>query len=240
MYVRAWAGRSERQWECPSAPTSSMTASRRGSCSIAKSWVSEDVLRTERAQISPARLSWASLRAEEAGRFPLAQGCRPAGDLLPRSGGQLPLSCSTPVATAAPIVCTEREGNRRRFQCIYHGWTYGNDGRLVGVPGANAYGRELRQILAWPAAAGAVRGVSRTSVQASRRGRRSVPDYLAGAKDYIDLVIDQSPSGQMEIIAGVQEYDVAANWKLMVENSVDDYHRPRPIRPGSTSWPIRA
>ena len=37
------------------------------------------------------------------------------------------------------IVCTEREGNRRRFQCIYHGWTYGNDGRLVGVPGDDAY-----------------------------------------------------------------------------------------------------
>ena len=54
----------------------------------------------------------------------------------------------------------------------------------------------------------------------------SLHDYLAGAKDYIDLVIDQSPSGQMEIIAGVQEYDVAANWKLMVENSVDDYHLP--------------
>jgi p-cumate 2,3-dioxygenase alpha subunit len=51
-------------------------------------------------------------------------------------------------------------------------------------------------------------------------------DYLAGAKDYIDLALDQSPSGQMEIIAGVQEYDVAANWKLMVENSVDDYHLP--------------
>src|SRR5262249_56210283 len=49
---------------------------------------------------------------------------------------------------------------------------------------------------------------------------------LGRAKDYIDLVIDQSPSGQMEIIAGVQEYDVAANWKLMVENSVDDYHLP--------------
>ena len=51
-------------------------------------------------------------------------------------------------------------------------------------------------------------------------------DYLGRAKDYIDLVVDQSPSGQMEIIAGVQEYDVAANWKLMVENSVDDYHLP--------------
>src|SRR5216683_2027042 len=80
------------------------------------------------------------------------------------------------------IVCTEREGNRRRFQCIYHGWTYGNAEPLA--------------------------------------------QYLAAARDYIDLVLDQSPSGEMEIIAGVQEYDVAANWKLMVENSVDDYHLP--------------
>ena len=48
--------------------------------------------------------------------------------------------------------------------------------------------------------------------------------YLAGAKDYIDLVVDQSPSGRMEIISGMQEYDIKANWKLLVENSVDDYH----------------
>ena len=48
--------------------------------------------------------------------------------------------------------------------------------------------------------------------------------YLAGAKEYIDLVVDQSPSGKMEIISGVQEYDIKANWKLLVENSVDDYH----------------
>ena len=48
--------------------------------------------------------------------------------------------------------------------------------------------------------------------------------YLAGAKEYIDLVGDQSPSGTMEIVTGVQEYDVEANWKLLVENSFDDYH----------------
>jgi p-cumate 2,3-dioxygenase alpha subunit len=30
----------------------------------------------------------------------------------------------------------------------------------------------------------------------------------------------------MEVLSGTQEYDVAANWKLMVENSVDDYHLP--------------
>jgi phenylpropionate dioxygenase-like ring-hydroxylating dioxygenase large terminal subunit len=49
-------------------------------------------------------------------------------------------------------------------------------------------------------------------------------DYLAGATEYLDLVVDQSPSGKMEIIRGTQEYEVGANWKLMVENSFDDYH----------------
>ena len=28
----------------------------------------------------------------------------------------------------------------------------------------------------------------------------------------------------MEIISGTQEYEIRANWKLLVENSVDDYH----------------
>src|SRR3546814_14341114 len=36
-------------------------------------------------------------------------------------------------------------------------------------------------------------------------------EYLAGATEYIDLVVDQSPSGQMELIQGTQEYDIAAN-----------------------------
>src|ERR1700744_5296324 len=26
------------------------------------------------------------------------------------------------------IVCTERAGSRRSFRCLYHGWTYRNDG----------------------------------------------------------------------------------------------------------------
>jgi phenylpropionate dioxygenase-like ring-hydroxylating dioxygenase large terminal subunit len=124
------------------------------------------------------------------------------------------------------IVCTEREGNRRRFQCIYHGWTYNIDGSLVGVPGDDAYAEHFDKTehgLRRPARFEEYRGFWFMNLDADAP---ALTDYLADAKGYIDLVIDQSPTGQMEIIAGVQEYDVAANWKLMVENSVDDYHLP--------------
>jgi p-cumate 2,3-dioxygenase alpha subunit len=48
-------------------------------------------------------------------------------------------------------------------------------------------------------------------------------DYLAGSKEYLDVVAAQSSEG-MEIIGGTQEYSIQANWKLLVENSVDGYH----------------
>ena len=31
-------------------------------------------------------------------------------------------------------MCRADAGNAASFTCAYHGWTYGNDGRLVGVP----------------------------------------------------------------------------------------------------------
>jgi len=124
------------------------------------------------------------------------------------------------------IVCTQRDGNARRFMCIYHGWTYGNDGSLTRVPGDDAYAESFDKSafgLKRPARFEQYRGFWFMCLS---QDVQPLADYLGRAKDYIDLVVDQSPSGQMEIIAGVQEYDVAANWKLMVENSVDDYHLP--------------
>jgi phenylpropionate dioxygenase-like ring-hydroxylating dioxygenase large terminal subunit len=32
-------------------------------------------------------------------------------------------------------VCRAEEGNAKSFLCTYHGWSYGIDGRLKGVPG---------------------------------------------------------------------------------------------------------
>jgi len=51
----------------------------------------------------------------------------------------------------------------------------------------------------------------------------SLSDYLAGAKEYIDLICDQTDAG-MNIVPGTQEYSIRANWKLLTENSIDGYH----------------
>src|SRR5215470_4999869 len=41
-------------------------------------------------------------------------------------------------------VCRYDEGNTIEFLCPYHGWSYGTDGTLVGVPYAkDAYGAQL-------------------------------------------------------------------------------------------------
>lgn len=129
-------------------------------------------------------------------------------------------------------VCRERQGNTRRFYCFYHGWSYDCDGRLVNVPGDDAYPEEFDR---------SALGLAEAPRFESYRGfwfacfDERVADlgsYLAGAKEYIDLVVDQSPSGEMEIVTGVQEYDVDANWKLLVENSFDDYH----LHSTHTTW----
>ena len=37
------------------------------------------------------------------------------------------------------MVCKQKSGNARTFQCAYHAWTYNTRGQLVGVPGEDSY-----------------------------------------------------------------------------------------------------
>jgi p-cumate 2,3-dioxygenase subunit alpha len=122
------------------------------------------------------------------------------------------------------VVCREREGTARQFYCIYHGWTYNLDGSLKAVPGDDAYGPSFDKTKMGLVEAPRLEQYRDFYFLNFDRDAVSLDEYLAGAKEYIDLVVDQSPSGKMEIISGVQEYDIKANWKLLVENSVDDYH----------------
>jgi phenylpropionate dioxygenase-like ring-hydroxylating dioxygenase large terminal subunit len=122
------------------------------------------------------------------------------------------------------LVCREREGNTRQFYCIYHGWTYNTDGSIKAIPGDDAYPPGFDKQGKGLVPVARLEHYKDFYFANFDKDAIDLPTYLAGAKDYIDLVVDQSPSGRMEIISGTQEYDIKANWKLLVENSVDDYH----------------
>jgi p-cumate 2,3-dioxygenase alpha subunit len=121
-------------------------------------------------------------------------------------------------------VCRERSGNSKNFQCFYHGWVFGCDGNLKSQPGKESYSEGFAA-----SGAGDLVPVPRFDVFAGfcfisfNPDVEPLPDYLAGAKEYLELVSKYSDSG-MGISSGSQEYAIRANWKLLVENSVDGYH----------------
>lgn len=121
------------------------------------------------------------------------------------------------------LVCRESCGNVRTFQCPYHAWTYNNRGELVGVPGQDSYSEAFDRAALGLRNAPRVetyRGFVFASFNPAIEG---LLPYLADAREYLDLVCDQSENG-MEITAGAQLYSMRANWKLLVENSIDGYH----------------
>ena len=121
-------------------------------------------------------------------------------------------------------VCRESKGNARVFQCFYHGWVFGCDGKLKGQPGEERYTEGHKA-----SGVGNLTAVPRFDRHAGFCFISFDPDvvplteYLAGAKDILELIASHSDSG-MTIVEGAQEYAIRANWKLLAENSIDGYH----------------
>jgi benzoate/toluate 1,2-dioxygenase alpha subunit len=119
------------------------------------------------------------------------------------------------------MLCREGKGNARFMTCFYHGWSFSTSGEMVSMPDDGSYGADFeRPGLASPARVDSYRGFVFVSFNPDVE---DLPAYLAGAKEYLDLVADQSEVG-MEVLEGTHEYSVRANWKLLVENSYDGYH----------------
>jgi p-cumate 2,3-dioxygenase alpha subunit len=119
------------------------------------------------------------------------------------------------------MLCREKINNARFLTCFYHGWSFSTDGRMVSMPGDQSYGENFeRPDLAAPPRVESYRGFVFVNFD---RDAESLVNYLAGAREFLDLVCDQSEVG-MEVLDGTHEYSVRANWKLLVENSMDGYH----------------
>jgi fatty-acyl-CoA synthase len=124
----------------------------------------------------------------------------------------------------ANLVCDAAQGNSSAFRCPYHGWTFANDGRLLGYPFNSGYdGREAKKEL----------GLGRVARVESYRGfvfgsfapeGPTLAEHLGAAADAIDRLARISPAGEVQITAGWLKHKVKANWKMLLENETDGYH----------------
>jgi p-cumate 2,3-dioxygenase alpha subunit len=122
------------------------------------------------------------------------------------------------------MVVREKKGNALSFRCFYHGWSFNVNGRFASRFEEGNYGKEHY-------GGGCADLVQVPRLESYRdfwfvnfdRNAVSLSDYLAGAKEYIDLVADQGEA-EMEIVGSGQQYIINANWKLLAENSIDAFH----------------
>jgi len=125
-------------------------------------------------------------------------------------------------------VCRYDEGNTAVFTCPYHGWSYGTDGALVGVP----YFREAYRSALDKAKWGLVEVAQLCNYKGAiwANWDPAAPpflEYLGEFRRFLDLILDgwDGREGQAELLGGVQKWLIPCNWKFPAENfSGDSYH----------------
>jgi 3-phenylpropionate/trans-cinnamate dioxygenase alpha subunit len=122
-------------------------------------------------------------------------------------------------------VCRADEGNAASFTCAYHGWTYGNDGKLIGVPNfQDAYFEQL-DMEQW----GLVPVAQVDSYKGLVFGNfdpkaPSLVDFLGDMAYYLDFMLDRREGGT-ELVGGVHKWIIPCNWKFASDNfQGDGYH----------------
>jgi phenylpropionate dioxygenase-like ring-hydroxylating dioxygenase large terminal subunit len=121
-------------------------------------------------------------------------------------------------------VCDAPRGNSSAFRCPYHGWTFANDGRLLGYPFNSGYGgTEAKKSLGLGRVARV--GIYQGFVFGSfAEDGPTLLEHLGPAHEAFDRLVRLSPEGEVELTAGWVRHKVRANWKMLVENETDGYH----------------
>ena len=124
-------------------------------------------------------------------------------------------------------LCRADAGNAAAFTCAYHGWTYENDGQLIGVPYLKeAYYGELQRDrwgLQPVAQLDSYKGLLFATFDA---GAPPLREYLGKVTWYLDAFFDRREGG-IEIVGGMHKWVIPCNWKFPAENfSGDSYHVP--------------
>lgn len=114
---------------------------------------------------------------------------------------------------------TTRGKRRKTLVCPYHRWTYGLDGSLQGMPDSGQFpGLDKTGLGLHPASVATWKGL----VFVHPEPQADPLDYWLGT-----LPDNLGPHGAdtlVELEDQARQYEVAANWKLFVENAIDGYH----------------
>jgi glycine betaine catabolism A len=121
-------------------------------------------------------------------------------------------------------ICTDGAGSANVFQCRYHAWTYTLEGKLQGAPNIASFAGfdrdahalvpvaiEMWQGLIWL-------NLSPMPGSLAEQVQPALHERFASVEQF-------ERYGMSDLVTGKRiTYDVAANWKLVVENFLECYH----------------
>lgn len=124
------------------------------------------------------------------------------------------------------VVCPFKQGRQKFHVCRYHGWAYDSSGRNVSITeeGSGQYPASFTNAnhdLVPVARLGSYRGFIFASLSPDVP---PIEEFLGDVRVFLDLVVDQSDSGEVEFVPGASTYTFDGNWKLQFENGLDYYH----------------
>jgi phenylpropionate dioxygenase-like ring-hydroxylating dioxygenase large terminal subunit len=129
--------------------------------------------------------------------------------------------CTHKGTLLAPV----ERGSAKFHVCTYHGWAFDSSGKNVYIkdhktacypPSYDETCRDLVPLARVASYAGLIFGSLSAEVP-------SLEEHLGGMKTFVDLAMKQGPNG-MEVIPGRVAYTYRANWKMQMDNGVDQYH----------------
>ncbi len=116
-------------------------------------------------------------------------------------------------------LCEQPAGHvKAALRCPYHGWSYDLDGRLVAAP--NMAGTEGFDQSEFPLAPINIE-ISNGLIFGSLQPRQTLNELLSPLGPLVE-----NWSIESLVVATVLNYEVAANWKLLVQNFSECYHCP--------------
>jgi hypothetical protein len=108
---------------------------------------------------------------------------------------------------------------------MYHGWTYGTDGRLLFSPRQvveEEAGKDFSKVRLTPVEqCSSYRGFIFVKL---KRGGMDLADFLGPTSSLIDNFVDASPEGALEVSKTFHRFAFNGNWKHFADQAGDTYH----------------